>query len=81
MAERQLEQYEELNIMDKLDYYMNHSPFEADKDSFNGKVHCIHCDKEFIFNEFKVVKDKYSGMEYIVCKHFPDCDGSIMDFM
>ena len=76
-----VKQYEEIVISNKLDYYMDNSPFKPDKMRFNKKVRCIHCDQEFVFNEFKVIKEKSSGNEFIVCKYFADCNGSIIDFV
>jgi hypothetical protein len=79
MGNELLRQFEEIGVVDKMEYLKNRFPEKAEE--FNEKVTCLHCDKEFVFNEFKVVKDKFDGNEYIVCKHFPDCNGSIIDFM
>ena len=32
------------------------------------KVHCIHCDKEYLYKEASVV-------------NYPECDGSLIDMM
>ena len=41
--------------------------------------------KVFNFNDFEVVceKSKYSEdkHEYIVCKHYPKCDGTLIDMI
>lgn len=71
--------YEEVTVTDKRDYYTKNNPFAEDR--FDEKVRCIHCDNEFIFNEFKVIRNKTTNEEYIVCKHFPECNGTIIDFM
>ena len=71
--------YEEIEVVDKLDYVKKNFPERAEW--YNSKVKCLHCDGEFEFKEYKVVKDKCSGEEFIVCKNFPNCNGSIIDFM
>jgi len=72
--------YEEILVKNKLDYYKKNNPF--DENRYNENIKCLHCGNIFIFNEFKVVREKCpNGKEYIVCKHFPECDGSIIDFM
>jgi hypothetical protein len=71
--------YEEIAIANKRDYYEKNNPFMEDR--FDEKVCCLHCDNEFVFNEFKAVREKSTGDEYIVCKYFPECNGSIIDFM
>jgi hypothetical protein len=71
--------YEEVPITDKRDYYAKNNPFVEAR--FDEKVCCLHCDNEFAFNEFKVIREKRTGEEYIVCKHFPECNGSIIDFI
>jgi len=71
---------EEIHITDKFDYYKKHNPFVEVR--FNKKLQCLHCGKEFTFNEFKVVREKNSQKTaFIVCKHFPKCHGSLIDFM
>jgi len=44
---------------------------------------CLHCDKEFMSNETKLIKPKDSCDAHIqeVCKHWPECDGAIYDLM
>jgi ssDNA-binding Zn-finger/Zn-ribbon topoisomerase 1 len=72
--------YEEVLVEDKLDYYKKNNPFVEDR--FNEKVECLHCGENFIFNEFKVIRETSpKGDEFIVCKHFPKCNGSLIDFV
>lgn len=80
MSKKSQQIFEEITITDKLDYFLNNFPFARTEDDFNKKVKCIHCDNEFLLNEFKVIRNGY-GEEYIVCKHYPECDGSAIDFM
>ncbi|MDD7012763.1 MAG: hypothetical protein PUI38_07920 [Candidatus Treponema excrementipullorum] len=42
-------------------------------------VECLHCGKRFPYGEAKAVKIP-DGDVFIVCKHYPDCDGSLIDF-
>jgi hypothetical protein len=51
-------------------------------------VECLHCGKRFPFGEVKVrrVKKEYNnGVEddfkEIVCKHYPECNGNLLDIM
>jgi hypothetical protein len=70
--------YEEVAVTDKLNYFNNNSPIDKD---FDGTVNCMHCGNAFVVSEFKVVRDKRNGNEFIVCKHFPKCNGTVMDFV
>ena len=79
--EQNEERYVEINVKDKMKYLENYSPFANSPEEYNDKVQCIHCGNEFVFNEFKVIREMAYGKEYIVCKHYPDCDGSIIDFI
>lgn len=45
------------------------------------KVHCIHCGKEYLYNEANVVVSPDDGEAYIHCKQYPDCDGTLIDMM
>lgn len=71
--------YEVVPVTDKKDYYEKNNPFAEDR--FNEKICCLHCDNEFVFNEFKVIRNKTTNEEFIVCKHYPECNGSLIDFM
>lgn len=47
----------------------------------NSKVHCIHCDQDYVFNEAKVVQFPEDDEPLIMCKNYPECDGSLIDMM
>lgn len=49
--------------------------------SMTSKVHCIHCDQEYVFNEAKVVQFPEDDEPFIMCKNYPECDGSLIDMM
>lgn len=49
--------------------------------SMNAKVRCIHCDQEYVFNEAKVVQFPEDDEPLIMCKNYPECDGSLIDMM
>ena len=68
---------------EKKKYYAEHNIFKTNL--WNKKVKCNHCGKVFNFNDFKVICEKpdYSEEEheYIVCKHYPECDGTLIDMV
>lgn len=45
----------------------------------NTKVRCLHCGKEFFYNEAKVIIEPDDNEATVVCKNYPDCDGTLMD--
>ena len=47
----------------------------------DSKVHCIHCGKEYLFNEANAVVSPDDGEAHIHCKHYPNCDGTLIDMM
>lgn len=49
--------------------------------AMDSKVHCIHCGKEYPYKEANVVIFPDYGEAYIVCKHYPECDGTLIDMM
>lgn len=49
--------------------------------SMNTKVHCIHCGKEYLYSEANVVIFPDDDEPLIMCKHYPECDGSLIDMM
>ena len=49
--------------------------------AMDAKVHCIHCGKEYLYKEANAVIFPDDGEAYIVCKHYPECDGSLIDMM
>ena len=74
--------YEEITVENKKALYEEHSCQKMTDEEFNNiMVKCIHCDKEFNLNEFKTVLEKPTGFVYISCKYYPQCDGSMIDFM
>lgn len=68
---------------EKRKYYNEHNIFTDDL--WDKEVMCMHCGKTFLFNDFKVVREKPEWCEdrneYIVCKHYPKCNGSFIDMM
>lgn len=68
-------------VLDKKEYYFTHNPFADKNNKWNKKVYCIHCGKVHNFNEYKIIKDKETGTEYIVCPDYPKCDGLLTDFI
>jgi len=69
----------EVSLEEKLEILERHGSGWV-KD-FNKKICCIHCDNEFILNEFKVILEKPTNEEWIVCKYFPECNGTMIDFV
>lgn len=45
------------------------------------KVHCIHCGKEYLYKEANVVQFPDDDEPLVYCKHYPECDGSLIDMM
>lgn len=66
----------EIEIKDKKKYFKEHSPF---KHNINSHVNCLHCDAVYPLIDYKVVKEAYG--DFICCKYWPDCDGTVMDMM
>jgi len=60
--------YEEVTVTNKRDYYTKHNPFVEDK--FNENVRCLHCDNEFIFNEFIIIRNKATNEEFMYANIF-----------
>lgn len=54
--------------------------FKADY-TMETKVHCIHCGKEFLYKEANVVQFPDDDEPLVYCKHYPECDGSLIDMM
>ncbi|MBO7048061.1 MAG: hypothetical protein J6W62_04035 [Spirochaetia bacterium] len=44
-------------------------------------IECIHCGEKYQFKDVKAVKDLEEDNIFIVCKNYPECDGSIIDFI
>ncbi|MCM1320533.1 MAG: hypothetical protein NC041_03200 [Bacteroides sp.] len=49
--------------------------------AMNKKVHCIHCGREYLYQEANTVIFPDDAEPYILCKHYPECDGSLIDMM
>lgn len=43
-------------------------------------VYCPHCNKSFIFSKSKVIKDNDKNLALVVCKNYPDCHGTYLDY-
>lgn len=56
------------------------SEFRTDY-TMDTKVHCIHCGKDFLYKEANAVQFPDKDEPLIYCKHFPNCDGSLLDMM
>ena len=56
------------------------SEFRTDY-TMDTKVHCIHCGKDFLYKEANAVQFPDKDEPLIYCKHFPDCDGNLLDMM
>lgn len=49
--------------------------------TMNTKVHCIHCGKDYFYKEASVVNYPDNDEPLVMCKHYPECDGSLIDMM
>ena len=49
--------------------------------TMDTKVHCIHCEKEYLYKEANVIQFPDDDEPLIYCKHYPECDGSLIDMM
>ena len=47
------------------------------KDSY---VFCSHCNKAFNFKQSKVIKENDSAKTMVVCKNYPNCRGTYLDY-
>lgn len=56
------------------------SEFRTDY-TMDTKVHCIHCGKDFLYKEANAVQFPDKDEPLIYCKHFPNCDGNLLDMM
>lgn len=45
------------------------------------KVQCLHCGKEYLYKEANVVQFPGDDEPQVYCKHYPHCDGSVIDMM
>ena len=49
------------------------------KSNFNEKVRCLHCGKTYLLSEATVVLFYGDKEPMVMCKHFPQCNGSLID--
>ncbi|EID85353.1 hypothetical protein MSI_10710 [Treponema sp. JC4] len=49
--------------------------------TMDTKVHCIHCGREYLYKEANVVQFPDDEEPLVYCKHYPECDGSLIDMM
>lgn len=47
----------------------------------DSEIRCIHCDSQYLFKEATVIRSPVSGTAMVMCKNYPKCDGSIIDFL
>lgn len=45
------------------------------------KVQCLHCGQEYLYNEATVVQFPDDDEPLVMCKHYPECNGSLIDMM
>lgn len=50
------------------------------KFSLDTKFSCLHCGQRFFGHELTVVHGD-GAQDWILCKHYPSCDGSIIDLV
>ncbi|MBO4439726.1 MAG: hypothetical protein J5798_10280 [Spirochaetaceae bacterium] len=43
------------------------------------KVRCFHCGREYLYKEASVVQFPYDDEPSVFCKHYPECNGSLID--
>lgn len=49
--------------------------------TMDTKVRCLHCGKEFLYNEATAVQFPDDDEPLVYCKNYPDCNGSLMDML
>ena len=45
------------------------------------KVQCLHCRQEYLYKEASVVQFPDDDEPLVMCKHYPKCDGSVIDMI
>ncbi len=65
-----------MTIQDKINQVNEHNPMDYAYE-VGDRVRCIHCEEEFFAHELQLVERE--GMTWILCKYYPECDGSILD--
>lgn len=46
----------------------------------DSTVFCTHCRKTFDFKQSKVIKDNDNNLTMVVCKNYPNCRGTYLDY-
>ena len=55
-----------------------HAPnWSIRKDSY---IFCTRCNKAYNFNQSKVIKSNTKNITMVVCKNYPDCRGTYLDY-
>ncbi|MBQ1197158.1 MAG: hypothetical protein IIX47_00960, partial [Spirochaetaceae bacterium] len=49
--------------------------------TMDTKVHCLHCGKEYLYKEATAVQSPDEDEPLVYCKHYLECDGSLIDMM
>ncbi len=42
---------------------------------------CIHCNQVIRVGDFKVIRIDSDDFNYICCPNYPDCDGTVIDWI
>ena len=64
---------------EKEEFFNKYDPFE-DNRTMDDEIRCIHCGETYKVKDFVAIKAKDGGYYVIVCKNFPKCNGSIIDW-
>ena len=58
---------------------LNNELLNFGKKDVNAKVRCLHCGKTYTLAEAQVVLFYGDEEPMVMCKHYPECDGSLID--
>lgn len=64
---------EALNLFDD-----EHNPASTLRN--DSSVFCTHCRKSFNFKQSKVIRDNEKNLTMVVCKNYPTCRGTYLDY-
>jgi hypothetical protein len=65
---------------EKKKWYLENTPFGSESDDFDEEtVTCIICNSKFNIMEFTGIKE--DGKNWIMCKNYPVCHGSLIKFI
>ena len=78
MRERILSQEVIIKDEDKQEFFNKNYCFGEPPD-FNETRYCLHCGEIIRVGDFKVQREE--GFDFICCPNWPDCDGTIADWM